>query len=78
MTSSPHDPHVGHDHGSVPADGPGRDDEASPVGKALPPSSGFSGDDGSADPELTAVLAGFVAGTAGLTGWLRSSAARAC
>lgn len=32
-------------------------------GRALPPSSGFAGDDGSADPELAALLAAYAAGT---------------
>ncbi len=39
-------------------------DAASGTGKALPPSSGFSGDDGSADPELTATLAAHAGGSA--------------
>ena len=62
MTS---DPHAGHAHAS----GQASDHGAAPLskGKALPPSSGFSGDDGSADPALTAVLAAFVEGGAGLT-----------
>lgn len=34
----------------------------SAAGRALPPSSGFAGDDGSADPELARLLAGHVAG----------------
>lgn len=37
-------------------------DDHAGTGKALPPSSGFSGDDGSADPELAAALAGYQAG----------------
>lgn len=36
------------------------------AGKALPPSSGFSGDDGSADPALAALLDGYGTGTASL------------
>jgi len=37
-----------------------------PAGKALPPSSGFAGDDGSADPALSALLAAYAAGSAPL------------
>ena len=40
-------------------------------GKALPPSSGFSGDDGSADPELAATLAAHQAGRAPLADVVR-------
>ena len=40
-------------------------------GKALPPSSGFSGDDGSADPELAATLAAHQAGRATLADVVR-------
>ncbi|KFD43707.1 SseB family protein [Cellulosimicrobium sp. BIT-GX5] len=40
-------------------------DPAGP-GKALPPSSGFAGDDGSADPALVALLDAYAAGTAPL------------
>jgi len=36
------------------------------TGRALPPSSSFQGDDGSADPRLAGVLAGHAAGTASL------------
>ncbi|TGJ96742.1 hypothetical protein DLJ96_01245, partial [Actinotalea fermentans ATCC 43279 = JCM 9966 = DSM 3133] len=55
------DPHAGHAHGASPfSKGPAGEG----TGKALPPSSGFSDDDGSADPALTSVLADFSAGTA--------------
>ncbi|GAA3215650.1 SseB family protein [Oerskovia jenensis] len=58
------DPHAGHAHGASPfSKGPA----GAGTGKALPPSSGFSDDDGSADPALTSVLADFSEGTAGLT-----------
>ncbi len=58
------DPHAGHAHGASPfSKGPAGEG----TGKALPPSSGFSDDDGSADPALTSVLADFSAGTASLT-----------
>lgn len=53
-----HDEHDGHAHGAPAPGGAGR---------ALPPSSGFSGDDGSADPALAAVLAAHAAGTSTLT-----------
>jgi hypothetical protein len=36
------------------------------TGKALPPSSGFAGDDGSADPALAALLGAWATGTASL------------
>ena len=36
-------------------------------GKALPPSSGFAGDDGSADPALAALLDAYAAGSASLS-----------
>ncbi|MFC8921588.1 SseB family protein [Cellulosimicrobium sp. NPDC057127] len=42
------------------------DDTGTGAGKALPPSSGFAGDDGSADPELAASLAEYQAGRAPL------------
>ncbi|WP_265523359.1 SseB family protein [Oerskovia flava] len=50
--------------GDEPQQDPGT--AASTSGKALPPSSGFSGDDGSADPELARLLAEHVATGAGL------------
>lgn len=56
MTSLPHEGSDGHDH-----DGPAGG------GRALPGASPFAGDDGSADPELAALLAGFAAGSTPLT-----------
>ncbi|MHA7134894.1 SseB family protein [Oerskovia turbata] len=54
--------HAGHAHGASPFSkgAPGAS------GKALPPSSGFADDDGSADPALVRVLADHAAGTAPL------------
>ena len=43
-------------------------------GRALPPSSPFAGDDGSADPVLAAALAGYRAGTTDLEGVVRALA----
>lgn len=47
-------------HGPVPAGG------APATGRALPPSSPFAGDDGSADPALAEVLRGYATGVAPL------------
>ncbi len=43
------------------------DHEPAGPGKALPPSSGFAGDDGSADPALAALLDTYAAGSASLS-----------
>ena len=51
-----------------PAGPDSHDEPATPSGgRALPGASPFAGDDGSADPELAALLAGYAAGTAPLT-----------